>query len=89
MPELSLIMALLASFTFYLMRMVTDEIEKTILQFIGAVCLLVSLFNAPWVILLLVTIGLLIVPTCSHPSHQPQPACSRFCFMSSQCRVSQ
>ncbi|WP_416669592.1 hypothetical protein [Egbenema bharatensis] len=86
MPELSLIMALLASLTLYLMRRVTDEIEKTILQFISIVCLLVSLLNAPWMILLLVAIGLLVVPTCNHPSHQPQCACSRFCFMSSQCR---
>jgi hypothetical protein len=69
MLVLSLMMLLLAFFTFRLAQALTDEIGTIILRLTGTFCLLVSLINAPWIVLLLVALTLFLTSTWAKNAH--------------------
>lgn len=74
MLGLFLIPLLLALLTFWLACTVTGEAEQLTLFLVSGSCLLISVVVAPWIVQLLLVVGLLVTPTCV-----AAPGCSRFC----------
>ncbi|MBF2074186.1 MAG: hypothetical protein IGS50_10560 [Synechococcales cyanobacterium C42_A2020_086] len=68
---LSLLFSILA---FWLAYSVSGEAEKLTLFLMSGGCLLISVVAAPWIVQLLLVVGLLATPTCV-----AAPGCSRFC----------
>lgn len=87
MLVLSLMMLLLTFLTFRLAQTITDEIGTIILGLTGTFCLLVSLINAPWIVLLLIALTLFLTSACAKNSHRLKVSCSRACLLRSQCDV--
>lgn len=67
---LSVISLLAAFFSFFMLRKITDEIVQLTFLILSLICLLLSLVHSPWLIKLLMTVPLLILPFY-HPNAQP------------------